>query len=95
MASRMRERLTQLGGEDGPVPPDPNLKICGWCANRGGEACLVRCQPEAKYRYLSPEKRPSWEDRPALPDMREMVDWPAAGRLAMLWLVVHYQRDEE
>lgn len=56
---------------------------------------LTRCRAEGRYRYLCPEARPSWEAPPRLPSMRELVDWPAAERLAMLWLVVHYLGEEE
>ena len=95
MVSKMRERLRQLAGEDEQSGREPNPKICLWCANRGGEACLAQCQREGKYRHLAPERRPDWETPPKLPPMRELVAWPAAERLAILWLVVHYQGEEQ
>ena len=96
MASRQTAKARKVDGDIAAVArPDPNARICAWCANRLGEACIAQCQAEGSYRYLAPERRPDWEPPPTLPTMREMVDWSAAERLAVLWLVVHYQSQEE
>ena len=94
MVSKMSERLKQLGDASPPERREPNLKICVWCANRSGEACMASCGPEGKYRYLAPDTRPVWEAPPRLPPLRDIVDWPPAERLAMLWLVIYYQGEE-
>lgn len=69
-----------------------NPKICLYCANRTVDVC-VDCAEEGAYRYLSPERLPSWESPPQLPPMRELVDWPAYERLAIVYLVSWYQRE--
>lgn len=69
-----------------------NPKICLYCANRTVDVCLD-CREEGAYRYLSPEVLPSWEGPPKLPPMRELVDWPAHERLAMVYLVSWYQQE--
>lgn len=69
-----------------------NPKICLYCANRTTDVC-PKCREEGVYRYLSPEVLPLWEAPPKLPPMRELVDWKAADRLAMVYLVSWYQRE--
>lgn len=71
-----------------------NPKICLYCANRTAEVCLV-CRKEGVYRHLAPEVLPSWEPRPQLPNMRELVDWPAYERLAIIYLVSWYQKEAQ
>jgi hypothetical protein len=93
VVSNVAEKLQEITQE--VQRGQPNARICLWCANREGEACLTRCRAEGRYRYLCPDALPSWEAPPRLPSMRELVDWPAAERLAMLWLVVHYQGEGE
>jgi hypothetical protein len=68
--------------------PDP--RICRWCANRTRDVCFERCQAEGRYRYLEPEPEPVWRAPFALPPFRELVDLPAAERLALLYLAAHY-----
>ena len=70
-----------------------NPKICLYCANRTGEVC-AKCKECGDYRYLSPERLPHWEAPPRLPPMRELVKWPAAERLAIIYLVAWYARED-
>jgi len=71
---------------------DQHMGICIYCANKNGEACLEKCIPEGRYRYLVPEPLPAWEAPPELPPFKEFVDMPAPLKLAYLYLVAHYQR---
>jgi hypothetical protein len=67
-------------------------KVCIWCMNRTVDVCASRCQPEGKYRYLVPEPLERWEPGPVLPPFRELVELPAAERLALVYLSLYYQR---
>lgn len=76
--------------------PELNAAICAWCGNRYQEVCLTRCQEELRYRYLEPAPLSSWELPPELPPFRELVDLPAAERLALIYLAAVYaQRTTE
>ena len=91
MVSKVAEVLERQAQVALQAGREPNPRICVWCANRTHEACEAWCRPEGKFRYLAPDTRPAWEPPPELPPLREMVEWPAAERLAMLWLVVYYR----
>ena len=95
----MVERVHQLGGvldarrngdKSAEVSTKRNMKVCVWCSRNNRESCETVCQPEGKYRLLDPVIPDHWEMPPSPPAFREMVDMPAAERLAFLWLVVYY-----
>jgi hypothetical protein len=88
------ERLKQPGSQRSEQRPEPNAKICVWCSNKGGEACITECQKEGKYRHLDPEQLEPWEPGPRLPQFREVLQMTASERLAILWLVTFYQGRE-
>jgi hypothetical protein len=67
-----------------------SMHICIWCGNNNRDVCQEECQPEGKYRHLAPVPPDPWEVAPSPPDFRELVDLPAAERLAVLWLSVYY-----
>ena len=70
--------------------PDP--RICRWCAAALRDVC-VRCSAEGSYRYLEPEPLPVWKHPFALPPFRELVDLPAAERLALIYLAAYYAQE--
>jgi len=70
--------------------PDP--RICRWCAAAIRDVC-ARCAAEGRYRYLEPEPPPVWKRPFALPPFRELVDLPAAERLALLYLAAYYAQE--
>jgi len=73
------------------LPKDP--RICTYCANKLHDVC-VACSEEGRYRFLEADTLASWESPPELPSMREVVDLPAAERLALLWLAVRFAERE-
>ena len=75
----------------GPDVRGRDTRICTWCGNRSREVC-VPCQQEAEYRHLEPAPLEHWEQPPELLSMRELVDLPAAERLALIWLSVRYSQ---
>lgn len=90
----MAERLSQpfrngLKAERRP----PDARVCAYCANRTSDACPA-CREEGTYRALSPERLPAWELPPELPPFRELLEMPAAERLALVYLGLHYLREE-
>jgi hypothetical protein len=87
----MAERLKQIGEAAPRQAREPNLKICVWCSNKGGEACVTRCQKEGRYSHLDPEELEPWEPGPRLPQFRELLRWSPNERLAILFLVTLYQ----
>ena len=70
------------------------LAICTYCANKSREPCS-QCRSEGKYRHLEAAALYHWELPPDLPSMSEMVDMPAAERLALMWLALKYQEQEK
>ena len=68
-----------------------NPRICAWCLNKGQEVCHARCQDEARYRYLEPAPLEHWEFPPELPPFRDLLDYPAAERLALIYLSIYYR----
>ena len=66
-------------------------KICLWCANRTADVCSS-CSDEGRYRYLVPEPLPSWETPPELPPMRDLVEMQPWERLALVYLIMLYER---
>jgi hypothetical protein len=72
----------------------PEPKIGAYCLNDGREVCLAKCAPEKKFRHFEPVPLEPWEFPPEQPPMREMVDQPAAARLAIMWIVNHYHAKE-
>ena len=85
------ERLKQIGDSAETKEKAPNLKICVWCVNRGNESCIAKCQGEGKYLSLEPEELEQWEPGPRLPTFKELSCWSPQERLAILYLVCHYQ----
>jgi hypothetical protein len=77
-------RLYQLNGE-----PTRRMQICIYCGNNGRERCQAECQPEGKYRHLEPETLHEWESA-ELPPYRELVDWDAWAKFAILYLKAFY-----
>jgi hypothetical protein len=67
-----------------------NMAICRWCCNQMVDVCPEKCQPEGRYRYLVPDAQKEWEPKYHLPPFRELIDWPAQDRLALLYLCVFY-----
>ena len=73
------------------MPKDP--RICTYCCNKTHEVCFT-CSKEGRYRFLEADGLASWENPPELPSMREVVDMPAAERLALLWLSARFSERE-
>lgn len=73
------------------MPKDP--RICSYCCNKSSDVCEP-CGKEGRYRFLEAETLASWEQPPELPQMRQIVDLPAAERLALLWLAVRFTERE-
>jgi hypothetical protein len=67
-----------------------NPRICAWCANKGQEVCYAHCQEELRYRYLVPASLARWESPPELPPFRDLLDYPAVERLALIYLCTCY-----
>jgi len=85
----MKETLRQpFNGQEAPVVA-PDQRICVYCANRQGEVC-GSCFREARYRGLVPEALAAWEAVPELPSFKELLEMPAAARLAFVYLGLHY-----
>jgi len=78
------------GATEEQVRSPKKQEICVWCFNRNRLECLSECQPAGGYPWLEPDSPDTWEGGAALPSFREMREWPAEARLAMLYLVVYY-----
>lgn len=88
----MKERLIQpFNGEKEGGSPD--LRVCAYCANHTSDACPA-CMEEGKYRALAPARLPHWELPPELPPFKELLEMPAAARLAFVYLGLYYLREE-
>jgi len=68
--------------------------VCGYCRNRSSEACIKKCVPEGLYRYFEPVPLEEWDNPPALPPMRELLEHRPATRLALVYMALHYLREE-
>jgi hypothetical protein len=101
----MTERESQDGGRAGAAfgaegqsartesaaPPARRMEVWVWCLNNQREICVAACQPEGKYRHLAPAVLASGELPPSLPPYAEFLDWPGSAKLALLYLMAHYQ----
>jgi hypothetical protein len=86
------ERLRESGLDAAPRKlREPNPRICIWCANKGGEACVTECQKACNYLHLCPDILESWEPGPQLPTFRELSQWTPQERLAIICLVQYHQ----
>jgi hypothetical protein len=67
-----------------------NPLICNFCKRQLAQVCLESCAEEGLFRHLSPIELYEWKQRPNLPSMDDLLKLRAAGRLALISLVLHY-----
>ncbi len=67
-----------------------NPLISVFCKRQLSQECLESCVKEGRFRHLSPIELDEWRQLPSLPAMEDLLKLNAAGRLALIALVLHY-----
>lgn len=71
-----------------------NQLICVFCKRQLSQVCLESCAKEGLFRHLRPIERDEWRQPPSLPSMDSLLKLNAAGRLAVITLVLYYWIEE-
>ncbi len=94
------EHMTKKGRANGsrvlgsPHDIELNPLICIFSKRRLTQICLESCAKEGFFRHLSPIEPDGSRAPPSLPSMEVLLKLTAAGRLALIALVLHYWTGE-
>ncbi len=88
----MKERLKQPFNGEMKAVSTPDQRVCVYCRQKINEGCFA-CRSEGLYRHFEPQIL-TFRKPPQLPAFKELLEMPAATRLAFVYLGLYYYLHE-